>query len=318
MPPQWGFDFHPNPNPDDRKCSKIATWTPVSPVFIKNRHFSLFLRLLSHREALLNAFSSQIIVFSSVLIAFSIVLNVFSSQIIVFSSVMIVFSSQLIAFGSQLIAFGSLLNRFSRQLNAFSSVLNVCLRQFIAFSCQLKAFSRPLIGFSCRKTSLPVMAAEAKSVLRDVEAAFGIAQSGVSTGISRFFDGFRQIRPCRRLVRSVSPGKKKPRRFTKSRRVNRPPSVPFSPCSPQLTSAPRKKRRGQPRRFEYSKSGRGFRPDDYSDLTCFTIAAASMPNAAMSSSALPERGRPFTASLCTLMPSQESSPATASPRPPSG
>jgi len=156
MPPQWGFDFHPNPNPDDRKCSKIATWTPVSPVFIKNRHFSLFLRLLSHREALLNAFSSQIIVFSSVLnrfssvlIAFSIVLNVFSSQINGFSSVMIVFSSQLIAFGS-------LLNRFSRQLNAFSSVLNVCLRQFIAFSCQLKAFSRPLIGFCGSVFSLGV------------------------------------------------------------------------------------------------------------------------------------------------------------------
>jgi len=184
MPPQWGFDFHPNPNPDDRKCSKIATWTPVSPVFIKNRRFSLFLRLLSHREALLNAFSSQIIVFSSVL-------NRFSSVLIAFSIVLNVFSSQINGFSSVLIVFSSLLNRFSRQLNAFSGVLNVCLRQFIAFSCQLTAFSRPLIGFSCRKTSLPVMAAEAKSVLRDVEAAFGIAQSGVSTGISRFFDGFR-------------------------------------------------------------------------------------------------------------------------------
>ena len=55
----------------------------------------------------------------------------------------------------------------------------------------------------------------------------------------------------------------------------------------------------------------------YSDLTFLTIAAASMPNAAISSAAWPERGMPLIASLCTLMPSLESSPATASPKPPS-
>ena len=55
----------------------------------------------------------------------------------------------------------------------------------------------------------------------------------------------------------------------------------------------------------------------YSDLTFFTIAAASMPKCATSSSGLPERGRPLTASLWTLTPSLLNSPATASPRPPS-
>ena len=36
---------------------------------------------------------------------------------------------------------------------------------------------------------------------------------------------------------------------------------------------------------------------NYSDLTFFTIAAASMPKAAINSAAWPERGMPFTASL---------------------
>src|ERR1019366_339477 len=39
------------------------------------------------------------------------------------------------------------------------------------------------------------------------------------------------------------------------------------------------------------------RQNQPSDLTFFTIAAASMPNLASSSSALPEWGKPFTASL---------------------
>ena len=52
-------------------------------------------------------------------------------------------------------------------------------------------------------------------------------------------------------------------------------------------------------------------------LTFFTIAAASMPAHASNSSGLPERGNARTASLWTLIPSALSSPATASPKPPS-
>lgn len=57
---------------------------------------------------------------------------------------------------------------------------------------------------------------------------------------------------------------------------------------------------------------------NYSDFTLRTIAAESIPYLASNSSGLPEWGSSRTASLCTLIPSALNSPATASPRPPSG
>lgn len=71
-------------------------------------------------------------------------------------------------------------------------------------------------------------------------------------------------------------------------------------------------------RPSFSAQALRIRANYASALTFLTMAAASMPYLASNSSGLPERGRSQTASLWTRMPSALSSPATASPKPPSG
>ncbi len=103
---------------------------PVSPVFVKKRHFLPFCRLFGRREAWIIAFPRRVIAFPRRIIAFP---------------------RRVIAFPRGIIAFPRRVIAFPRGIITFIPTVIAFPRRVIAFTRQVIAFARPANGFARRE-----------------------------------------------------------------------------------------------------------------------------------------------------------------------
>ena len=124
---------------------------PVSPVFVKKRHFLPFCRLFGRREAWIIAFPRRVIAFPRRIIAFPRRVIAFPRGIIAFPRGIIAFPRRVIAFPRGIIAFPRRVIAFPRGIITFIPTVIAFPRRVIAFTRQVIAFARPANGFARRE-----------------------------------------------------------------------------------------------------------------------------------------------------------------------